>query len=270
MDQAGGDQEFVFVAKLDNVRNFSNILRAVHFKDQAAFCVTANGIKVTVEDSKCMQANAFIQAGIFHEYHVKADSVTFRINLTALLGCLTIFGSSSQSGTTAMKMCYRGDGHPLVALLEDGGVLTDCKIKTQEMEDALPFDFCHTDVVNKAIMKAEGLREAFGELDMSSDFLEIMMSPDKPFFRLSTFGSSGSVHCDYPKDSDMMELFSCAKVQSNRYRVNLLKPFTKALTLSCKVAIRTDSRGLLSLQFMIRTEDGQICFVEFYCCPDEE
>lgn len=54
-----------------------------------------------------------------------------------------------------------------------------------------------------------------------------------------------------------------------RYKISLLKPSTKALALSCKVSIRTDAQGFLSLQYMIRNEDGQICFVEYYCCPDE-
>uniref|UniRef100_A0A673L949 Cell cycle checkpoint protein RAD1-like n=1 Tax=Sinocyclocheilus rhinocerous TaxID=307959 RepID=A0A673L949_9TELE len=92
-----------------------------------------------------------------------------------------------------------------------------------------------------------------------------------PFhFRLSTFGNSGNAHYDYPKDSDMMELFQCTKIQTNRYKMSLLKPSTKALALSCKVSVRTDSRGFLSLQYLVRNDDGQICFVEYYCCPDEE
>lgn len=52
--------------------------------------------------------------------------------------------------------------------------------------------------------------------------------------------------------------------------MSLLKPSTKALALSCKVSVRTDSRGFLSLQYLVRNDDGQICFVEYYCCPDEE
>lgn len=43
----------------------------------------------------------------------------------------------------------------------------------------------------------------------------------------------------------------------------LLKPSTKALSQASKVCIRTDARGFLSLQYMIRLEDGQICFVEY-------
>ncbi|KAG9488399.1 hypothetical protein GDO78_007942 [Eleutherodactylus coqui] len=265
------EEQYVFTCSLDNVRNLSNILKAIHFKDHASCFATSNGLKVTVENAKCLQANAFIQAGIFQEFSVREDSVMFRINLTVLLDCLTIFGSSAVPATcTALKMGYRGYGHPLTLFLEEGGVVTVCKINTQEPEETLDFDFCSTNVLNKIILQSEGLREAFSELDMTSDFLQITMSPDKPYLRLSTFGNAGSTHLDYPKDSDLIEAFHCSETQTNRYKISLLKPSTKALALSCKVSIRTDNRGFLSLQYMVRNEDGQICFVEYYCCPDEE
>ncbi|MBN3305300.1 cell cycle checkpoint protein RAD1 [Amia ocellicauda] len=265
------DDQYVFVASLDNVRNLSNILKAIHFRDHALFSATPNGLKVTVEDSKCLQANAFIQAEIFQEYAIQEDSLSFGVNLTVLLDCLTIFGGSTVPGvTTALRMCYNGYGHPLTLFLEEGGVQTVCKINTQETEEPIDFEFCSTDVTNKVILQSDSLREAFSELDMTSEILQITMSPDKPYFRLSTFGNSGSAHYDYPKDSDMMELFQCKRTQANRYKMSLLKPSTKALALSCKVSVRTDTRGFLSLQYLVRNDDGQICFVEYYCCPDEE
>lgn len=52
-------------------------------------------------------------------------------------------------------------------------------------------------VVNKVIMRSECLKEVFSELDMSSDVLEIFMSPDPPYFRLSTFGSYGTNHVSF-------------------------------------------------------------------------
>ncbi|XP_029861200.1 cell cycle checkpoint protein RAD1 [Aquila chrysaetos chrysaetos] len=212
-----------------------------------------------------------LQAEIFQEFAVQEESVTFRINLSVLLDCLTIFGTSALPGTpTALRMCYRGYSYPLMLFLEEGGVVTVCKINTQEPDELLDFDFCSTNVVNKVILQSEGLREAFAELDMTSEVLQITMSPDKPYFRLSTFGNAGSAHLDYPRDSDLMEAFHCNQTQTNRYKISLLKPSTKALALSCKVSIRTDAQGFLSLQYMIRNEDGQICFVEYYCCPDED
>lgn len=56
----------------------------------------------------------------------------------------------------------------------------------------------------------------------------------------------------------------------DRYKMSLLKPSIKALALSSKVSVRTDSRGFLSLQYLVRNDCGQVCFVEYYCCPDEE
>lgn len=76
--------------------------------------------------------------------------------------------------------------------LEENSVLTDCSIQTQDAEETLEFDFTSASVVDKIIMHAECLREAFAELDMSSDVLEIQMSPSAPYFRLTTFGYAGT------------------------------------------------------------------------------
>lgn len=48
-----------------------------------------------------------------------------------------------------------------------------------------------------------------------------------------------------------------------RYKLALLKPCQKAVNQSTKISIRMDRRGFLSLQFMILTNDKQICFVEY-------
>ncbi|XP_009316735.1 PREDICTED: cell cycle checkpoint protein RAD1 [Pygoscelis adeliae] len=239
--------------------------------ESAEFKEISVNYKIIAETHLSSSLSFLLQAEIFQEFAVQEESVTFRINLSVLLDCLTIFGTSSLPGTsTALRMCYRGYGYPLMLFLEEGGVVTVCKINTQEPDELLDFDFCSTKVVNKIILQSEGLREAFAELDMTSEVLQITMSPDKPYFRLSTFGNAGSAHLDYPKDSDLMEAFHCNQTQTNRYKISLLKPSTKALALSCKVSIRTDAQGFLSLQYMIRNEDGQICFVEYYCCPDED
>lgn len=47
------------------------------------------------------------------------------------------------------------------------------------------------------IFQSECLKEAFSELDMTSDVLQIMLSPDPPYFRLSTFGNAGSTHVSH-------------------------------------------------------------------------
>ena len=46
-------------------------------------------------------------------------------------------------------------------------------------------------------MKSECLKEIFSDLDMTSDVLEVIVSPDTPHFRLSTFGNFGTNHVSY-------------------------------------------------------------------------
>lgn len=60
---ASGESD-VLAASLDNARHLSSLLRAVHFQDHATCFATANGLRVTVEAAKCIQANAFIQVGL--------------------------------------------------------------------------------------------------------------------------------------------------------------------------------------------------------------
>lgn len=61
----------------------------------------------------------------------------------------------------------------------------------------------------------------------------------------------------------MISSFSIC-IYFQRYKLSLIKPSVKALSVSSKVSMRTDHRGFLSLQYMIRNEDGQVCFVEYY------
>ena len=76
-------------------------------------------------------------------------------------------------------------------------MLTDCSIQTLDADEILDFDFCSTNVVNKIIMNAECLREVFAELDMSSEVLEILLSPSAPYCRLSTSGYAGTTQVDH-------------------------------------------------------------------------
>lgn len=117
------------------------------------------------------------QAEIFQEFTIKDDLVGFQVNLTVLLDCLNIFGGSTLPGykhrklkkctycinvfiqydvvagvSTALRMCYVGYGYPLTLFLEEGGVVTVCKINTQEPEEPIDFEFCSSNVTNKVCL----------------------------------------------------------------------------------------------------------------------
>ncbi|CAK9303550.1 unnamed protein product [Gordionus sp. m RMFG-2023] len=279
MNTADDSKNYIFYASTDNVKYISNILKAVQFKESANFHATDQGIKITVEDSHCLQANSYLQKEIFNDYSYKED-IKFKINLNIFIDCLQIFSNNVTYSPTALnqsfsnkvhlKVYYKEHGHPLILLLEENGVTTDCSIKTQEYEDVMEYDFLNIDIVNKIIFKSEALKEIFNEIDNSCDVLEILISPTIPNFRIATYGDLGSIYIDFPKDSSCIEYFSCKERQNSRFKHSLLKPALKAINYSSKISLRMDKKGCLSWQYMIKHDENIISFIEFYCLPLDE
>lgn len=263
------DEGYTLLAKVDNVKNVSLVLKAISFKDTGVCFATEYGMKVVVEDSKCVQANAFIGNDIFQEYVVKDEPVMFRVDLSTLVECLTIFdGYTSLSGaTTSLKMTYKEHGQPLKILLEEEGVITDCTLKTLNDCETLDYEIAASSVVCKVILKATDIKEVFLDLDATSDWVEFLFSADPPNFRILTRGIAGECQIDIPKSSDIVETFECSDTLCFRYKYSQLKPSFKSLSISSKVSIRSNEEGLICLQFMIQTESKQSCYVEYYCSP---
>jgi len=264
--------DFVFLCKIDNARVVSNILSALHSNAKkegqiATVTVTKTGIKFTVEEIKGLQGNAFLQEEIFQEYKLKDESECFRINLSIMLDCLGIYGGGTSF--VALQMAYGGYGNQLLLMLEEGGVVTNCGLKTLEPEIISHFNFRGSPIPNKIIMEAEYLKDAFNELDWSSTHVNIHISPDPPYFRLSTAGPSGSCQVDYPKDSEVFEAYECDAEISFTYKLSNLQPAVKALNISTKTQLRINQIGILSLQHLIKNEDKNISFVDFFIAPEE-
>nr|XP_018909081.1 PREDICTED: cell cycle checkpoint protein RAD1-like isoform X2 [Bemisia tabaci] len=224
---------------------------------------------MVVEDSRCIQASAFVCADVFEDYEVKEDPVIFRVNLSTLIECLTIFDgiSSTPGASTAVKLKYRQHGAPLQVLLEEEGYITDCSLKTMEAFELLDFDLPPSSVLNKLILRSQSFHEDICDLDPSSEFVEIFMSPDPPYFKIKTVGNWTECNVKINKNSDMVETFQCQDTSRGRYKYTQIKPMLKPLAVSDKVSIRTDCEGLLCFQFMIHTENKQLCYVEYFCTP---
>ncbi|SGY90573.1 BQ5605_C039g11816 [Microbotryum silenes-dioicae] len=112
-------------------------------------------------------------------------------------------GIGGPGSTTTLEMTYRGEGYPLVLLLEEGGIVTRCEITTYEPDDLMELFFDDQDRVMKFIMKVKAscsmknrpgpetsdsrylpipsqsgwLADAFSELDPSSDRVSFSFSP---------------------------------------------------------------------------------------------
>jgi len=259
---------------MDNCKTLYQLLKALQFKETAVITCEEEGLKVTVENSHCVQATAFIEKELFSEYTLVVESLHFIVNLTVLLECLNIFGSGSMAGAgkTSLKMCYDGDQNRLILLLQENEVLTDCTIQTLEAEETLDFGFSTEEVENKIILRSDCLKDVFSDLDASSEVVEfsVTVAPQKPRLRISTFGQIGDIHVDYPGDSEVITEYTCTKTKSYRYRLSLLKSSVKSLLISEKVSMRFDKRDLLAFQYMVKTDDGPTCYIDFFCSSHVE
>lgn len=151
--------------------------------------------------------------------------------------------------------------------MEENGVVTNCGLKTLEPDPIHSFNFRAVPIYNKVIVDADHLRDAFNELDWSSPHVNVVLTPEPPYFRLSTSGPSGSCQIDYPKEQ--FETFECEQTQSNNYKLSLIQPAVKALTVANKTQIRMNETGVLSFQHMIKN-DTKFTFVDFFIAPEDE
>jgi len=216
----------------------------------------------------------FFQEDIFQQFTLTGPSIQFRISLSVFLDCLNIFGSSPTT-PTSLQMLYRGYGNPLVLVLTEDkntNMVTDVTINTMESEGLINFNFRGSPIHNKVIMQSSCLKEAFNELDWSSTYVKMVLSPDAPFFRLQTAGNLGSCQVDYPKDSDeVFESFECTQTQENFYKLSVIQPTVKALGIASKTQVRMNQRGVLSLQHMISdSKISETCFIDFFVLPSDE
>ncbi|KAH0550014.1 cell cycle checkpoint protein RAD1 [Cotesia glomerata] len=260
--------DYKFVAKLGNLKTLVQLLRSINFKEWATCCCSDNGVKITVEDSKCLQGIAYIPKIIFQEYNL-AEDVIFKINLTVLVECLGMFWSSisTQGVSVMLQLMYKDVGHPVSVLIEEDGILTDCSLKTLEPDDLIDFNIEPSNVLNKVILNTEILRDIWSELDPTTDVIALLLSPDPPYFRISTSGFAGECHIEIPHDTESIENFQCSIEATFCYQYSSMKPVMKALACANKVSLKTDSRGLLVFQFMVKTDDGHLSYIEYYLSP---
>ena len=266
------NKNYLLEAKIDNVKNLSVLLKCVHFRKTASCFASYDGLKIVVQDSKCVQIAAFIEKDFFQKYNLCKDHIGFGVELKTLIECLTIFDTPGSS--TALHIYYKGYGFPLRLHLIEDDFMTVCIIQTLEVEELLKFSLPEESVCNKFIADATQFKELFTDLDPGTDNVEIYMSPDPPYFKITTCSSEGICQISLPKNADMMENFSCTLTATTSYKYSQIKPLIRLLQITNKVILLTDDIGLLYIQFMVKTEGRELICIEYFCrpliCFDEE
>ena len=90
--------------------------------------IDKNGFRFTVQRSNCLQANVYLKKELFTRFECEGKH-QFGINLSLLLECLSVFGTSS-GNQVALQLNYAGEGHPILLQMVDGdGLLLVCGLR---------------------------------------------------------------------------------------------------------------------------------------------
>ncbi|EDW59676.2 cell cycle checkpoint protein RAD1 [Drosophila virilis] len=260
-------ENYKLVCRLEHIKTFYSSIKAICFSDFGTLQASEDGLLITVEQGKSIQATLFIAPAFFAEFKVDG-APSFSVKINVLAECLSLFGLSDCS----IKMLYKGEGAPLLLLLEphdDDQVSTECSIKTTNVEEPMEYELdLNSSSLNTIFMRGPDLSNIFHELDKAADEYEFTISPLKPHFKITTLGvMQAESSVEVAKSSDMIILFNCRETTVARYKCQQIKLTNKAMQVATKVAIKTDASGLLEMHFMMQSDDQEEMYVRFFITP---
>lgn len=282
----------ILFGRLDSLKPLIDALTCIYspvHKGQDVLLLTqpSGGLKFTVEETGSLLASVILPSNSFLEFKAPSSPLRIRLNLSVLLECLSIFSHSSvdRYSPAAVTISYSGDGHPLELRVRDHE--KDCVIKlatlATDAEDA-DFGFHRHEMVNMAVVDAETLKEALGELDYGgATSAELRMAPEAPRFVVSspawTVGLDGAgvggrceVQLADPGDrnAETFQAFRSKRMQTGSFLLVHLGRCVKALGLSESCKVEMNSGGMVSIMCRMKGEGTEErCFVEFVIVAQE-
>ncbi|KAF2006674.1 DNA repair exonuclease rad1 [Amniculicola lignicola CBS 123094] len=204
----------------------------------------------------------------------------------------TAFSNNVLGINNMCRISYESAGSPLSIILTESSIRTTCSLTTYEPDycDEIPFD--REQLRFKTIMRGNWLGDAINELASTTPeslTLVARMTSGKPYFALSASGPLGSARVEFnntpqpsrptpaptnptdPADqpANLLETFQLSSPITLRstYKFSLIQKAARAMSVATKVSIRLDNQGVLSMQFMIEVEAGELSFVDFRFVP---
>jgi hypothetical protein len=287
------DEHHIFSAQLDSAKNMSNILNSLKVSTAKerkksnplwAICdVAADGIKITTEQDRCMQAVVELKNTAFKKFRYAGpempegitSSIQFKFPLQYLIDCLNMYGASSSE--SVVHWSYPGPENAISILLTEGEVLTDCHIQTSSTDEDNTVDFHFTDYAHdaKVILKSNTLHEALNELEwLAGDCVELRITAKKDDkegnLQFHVDAPAGSLTLNLPEKDEVFTEFKVENEVSRRYKCSHLQKVNKALPASLNACIRVNTQGTLSVQVVYKDATQHMTFVEFYMLPIQE
>lgn len=275
-----GADPYVVHLRSDTTKLLISHLSVLHHnKDMLAQLeFSKDGLLVSVEDCKAFVSTVRFTPAHFHAYswnpaaiHDNAGTpgreqyARFQLNLTILIECLSVFGTGS-----ALRLTYQGASYPLHLFLEDDSVVTECSIRTVDPEEGLNLMFLPNPPVSVVGIRASALKDAFSELDWSDQHVEISLSPAFPGFALSTDTGASSCKVSIPSTSPVFTRFSVEARITWQYRLALLQPVLRALSIAREAEVSINGDGVLKMSLLINQDHGaENSFIDYILLPLE-
>eukprot|EP00946_MAST-07B_sp_MAST-7B-sp1_P000762 g762.t1 len=269
----------------------------------AVIVVDGDGVTFKTHDLGWnFQGSANLPYTMFSHFIVDGDeddadrAVKFKINVSILVKCLCIYGSSGVSGMTT-QMEYSSEDAEFRMLLHssssssasssDAGssnnttpVTTECRIKTlsdcdeaNEDQDRDLFDALgDVDTVGSIIVSSSALSDALCEIYSvpGAGTLVLFVSPTAPFLQLATQGSTGRCCVDFPNTSASVKKFEVSSCRQQSYQLSLIQGALKVLPSAEATHIQISDNGLLCFQHHLQHRGGESSYVEFVILPEED
>lgn len=158
----------------------------------------------------------------------------------------------------------------LVLEQHDGDdLITEVSIKTKNPQEHLEYNIEEEDdSYNSLIVRGADFSNLFSETNKAVEELEISISPNVPYFSITSLGMlQDESKVEIAKSSDMFITYHCSRQSTARYKMTHLRLAMKAFAVATKVALRTDRSGLLGLQIMVLSEGDSQIYIEYFVTP---
>ena len=307
---AEDESNLVFTCRTANSKTLTNVLLRLGGsysmrKDQRCSVeVTNESISFLVRGkSKSTEGRASLQSALFDDYYCSCTTtINFSLNLTTVLDCLLLFGTSSDS--TAIDITYNTSDATFKLSLEDSGVLTICDIFTlADDDDDLYGEYDATNISSvttpndgpsisnakgqdvrpsglleyfrqypelcQLILKSEILRETLQELgDVSgtsgTGFISVTVIKESGLLQLSISGVVDSCDIEYPSSSPAFVYFRAnVDTLSFSYPLSAFQIGMKAADIAKETYIRINEIGIMCIQHQIETAEGKETYMDF-------
>uniref|UniRef100_A0A8R1I0F1 Cell cycle checkpoint protein RAD1 n=1 Tax=Caenorhabditis japonica TaxID=281687 RepID=A0A8R1I0F1_CAEJA len=255
-------QATVMEIKKENVRELSQLLKTIIFKDFGTLHPYDSGLKITVDDGACQQANAYLSSSFFSSFLVREEDINLKVPMKTLYEVLSIPEGHSNS----VKFSYCGMFEPLKLMIEEAesdGCVIRAKINCALPEQDLDFEFQDTNVLATYMLRTQVLKEIFKDFDDSCKTVKMQFTKTA-----LCFTTNGEV--SIPSRSVQMETVKCTEEVAFSYILSLLQRMNLAINLASKVVIRVDERGVLCCQFTIDHGEDRKSYIEFLTVPTQE